>query len=214
MNNNLTELVFILDKSGSMNPLTNDTIGGFNTMIEQQKNECGEAYVTTILFDNHYTVLHDHINVKNVPEMTSADYIPFGCTALLDAVGNAINTVGQRLSETPEHERPGKVIFVITTDGKENASCEFTKTKIKEMIELQQNVYSWTFMFLGANIDAASEAAALGINSQFSKTYTASSAGTDSLYSAVSTAIQYARSSTCETNDWGVEAAACLQTII
>lgn len=185
MKKNLTEMVFILDRSGSMQSLTSDTIGGFNSMIESQKNEEGEAYVTTILFDDEYEVLHDHINIQDIKPITNTEYFARGMTALLDAVGKTINSVGSRLSNTPEDERPDKVVFVITTDGLENASREFEKSAVKEMIEHQQNKYSWTFIFLGANMDAVGEAASLGINSSYSHTYTASAQGTSSVYASL-----------------------------
>ena len=149
MKKNLTELVFIIDRSGSMYNLVNDTIGGYNSMIENQKKEQGDAYVTTVLFDDNYELLHDHINLKEIKPITDKEYYTRGSTALLDAVGKTINSIGVRLNNTPEDERPDKVIFVITTDGYENASRKFTKTQIKDMIEHQQNKYSWTFIFLG-----------------------------------------------------------------
>ena len=189
MNQNLTEMVFILDRSGSMSHLQNETIGGFNSMIEKQKKEPGEAFVTTVLFDGQYELLHDHVNIQDVKPITDREYYARGMTALLDAVGRTINSVGERLSKTPEEERPGHVIFVITTDGAENASREFTKVKVKEMVEHQQDKYSWAFMFLGANIDAVAEAASLGINTDFAKNYTASSVGTNTLYSAMADTI-------------------------
>ena len=185
MKKNLTEMVFILDRSGSMCYLVDDTIGGFNSMIENQKKEDGEAYVTTVLFDDKYELLHDHIDIQEITPITSKEYFARGCTALLDAVGKTINAIGNRLSDTPEEERPEKVIFVITTDGMENASREFTKKSVKEMIEHQQSKYSWTFVFLGANMDAVDEAASLGINASHAHSYTASAQGTSSLYSAV-----------------------------
>lgn len=194
MRKNLTEMVFILDRSGSMENLTSDTIGGFNSMIENQKNEEGEAYVTTVLFDHVSETLHDHVNIQDIKPITNKDYYARGCTALLDAVGGTINSIGNRLSATPEDDRPDKVIFVIITDGYENASCEFTKKTVKEMIEHQQDKYSWTFMFLGANMDAVSEAATLGINADFSKTYTANSIGTQSVYTSMSKAMSCTRS--------------------
>lgn len=185
MKKNLTEMVFILDRSGSMCYLVDDTIGGFNSMIENQKKEDGEAYVTTVLFDDKYELLHDHIDIQEITPITSKEYFARGCTALLDAVGKTINAIGNRLSDTPEEERPEKVIFVITTDGMENASREFTKKSVKEMIEHQQSKYSWTFVFLGANMDAVYEATSLGINASHAHSYTASAQGTSSLYSAV-----------------------------
>lgn len=193
MKKNLTELVFILDRSGSMYNLVSDTIGGFNSMIESQKKEPGEAYVTTVLFDDQYELLHDHVNLKEIQPITDKEYYTRGCTALLDAVGKTINSIGVRLNNTPEGERPDKVIFVITTDGYENSSKEFNKTQIKDMIEHQQNKYSWTFMFLGANMNAVGEAKNLGINTDFARTYTANNVGTQSVYNSVSKAINVMR---------------------
>lgn len=193
MKENLSELVFILDRSGSMGGLVDDTIGGFNSMIEEQKQKPGEAYVTTILFDHDYDILHDHVNVQQIQPITRSEYFARGTTALLDAIGRAINSIGRRLDSTPEEERPSKVIFVITTDGHENASKEFEKSQVKEMIEHQQNKYSWMFMFLGANMDAIGEAVTLGINTDFANTYSASSIGTQSVYKAVSAAVGTAR---------------------
>ena len=203
MKKNLTEIVFLLDSSGSMGELVDDTIGGFNSMIEQQKKEDGEAYVTTVLFDSYVFMLHNHININEIEPMTRRDYVAGGMTALLDAVGTTINSIGERLANTPEEERPEKVIFVITTDGHENASMEFTREKVKEMIEHQQNVYSWVFMFLGANMDAVAEAGNYGISAAFSKTYTASGVGTQSVYECTSKALSDVRGidTTC-TMDW------------
>lgn len=211
MKKGLTELVFILDRSGSMHGLTNDTIGGFNSMIESQKAEDGEAYVTTVLFDDYDEILHDHVNINDIKPITKKEYYARGLTALLDAVGKTINLVGNRLAETQEEERPEKVIFVITTDGMENASRNFTKEKVKQMIEHQQSKYSWVFMFLGANIDAVGEAESLGINSAFSKTYTASDIGTASVYSCTSSALSSVRNiDTMECcMDWMAMAAEC-----
>lgn len=193
MKKNLTEMVFILDRSGSMSYLVDETIGGFNSMIESQKNEDGEAYVTTVLFDNYYELLHDHVNIADIEPITRKEYYARGCTALLDAIGKTINNIGARLNDTPEEERPEKVIFVITTDGYENASREFTKAKIKEMIEHQQSKYSWVFMFLGANMDAVDEASSLGISASHSHTYTASAEGTSSVYYATADALSAIR---------------------
>lgn len=193
MKKNLTELVFILDRSGSMFNLVSDTIGGFNSMIESQKKEPGEAYVTTVLFDDYYELLHDHINLREIHPITDEEYYVRGCTALLDAIGKTINSIGARLNDTPEDERPDKVIFVIMTDGYENKSKEFTKSQVKEMVEHQQNKYSWTFMFLGSDIDAVAEAKSLGINSDFARSHTHTSVGTQSVYNAVSNAVIYLR---------------------
>ena len=201
MKKNLTEMVFILDRSGSMQNLTDDTIGGFNSMIENQKKEEGEAFVTTVLFDDQYELLHDHIDINELQPITNKEYYARGTTALLDAIGKTINSIGSRLSATPENERPEKVIFVITTDGMENASREFSKNTIKEMIKHQQDKYSWTFMFLGANMDAVSEAASLGINTDFARTYTADTWGTQSVYTSMSNAMSCARSTDFDINN-------------
>lgn len=190
---NLTEMVFVLDRSGSMENLTSDTIGGFNSMIKKQKKEKGDAFVTTVLFDDEYEVLHDHVNIKKIRPITDKEYFARGCTALLDAVGKTINSVSNRLRVTLEEERPDKVIFVITTDGLENSSREFSKNTIKDMIIRQQDKYSWTFIFLGANMDAVGEAAGIGINADFARTYTADSIGTKSVYESVSRAMSFAR---------------------
>jgi len=201
MKKNLTEIVFILDRSGSMQSLTDDTIGGFNSMIEGQKKEDGEAYVTTVLFDDNYELLHDHVDIQKVNPITTKEYYARGCTALLDAIGKTINSIGSRLSATPEDERPDKVMFVITTDGFENASKEFSKSTVKEMIEHQQEKYSWTFMFLGANMDAVGEAASLGINTDFARTYTADTWGTQSVYTAMNNVVSTIRSTDFNTKD-------------
>lgn len=193
MKENLTELVFILDRSGSMSALTDDTIGGFNSLIESQKAEEGEAFVTTVLFDDKYELLHDHVNIKDVQPLTRKEYFARGMTALLDAIGRTINTIGERLTKTPEEERPSRVVIAITTDGFENASKEFTKKQIKDMIEHQQSKYSWVFMFLGANMDAVSEAESLGIRGTMARTYTNSSRGVETVYTAMSASMSLAR---------------------
>jgi len=190
MNNNLTELVFILDRSGSMQNLTSETIGGFNSLVEKQKHD-GNAYLTTVLFDDAYELLHDHIDIHQVPTLTERDYYARGCTALLDAVGRTIDTVGHRLSQTPEQERPGKVIFTITTDGFENASQEYSLARIKEMITHQRTVYKWEFVFLGANIDAPKTARTLGIPQRMAKTYAASPSGCRSTYTVMDKLLNY-----------------------
>lgn len=185
MKDNLTEIVFILDQSGSMASLRDDTIGGYNSYIEDQKKEKGEAYLTTVLFDDRYVLLHDHVNLQNVKPITHADYCPTGCTALMDAVGRTINSVGQRLANTPEEERPAHVIFVITTDGYENASKEFTRNQVKKMIEHQQEKYAWQFIFIGAGIDAYAEAESIGLGGYHTMSVSKSSFGAQSMYSSV-----------------------------
>lgn len=193
MKKNLTEVAFILDRSGSMDHLTSDTIGGFNTFIDQQKQEAGECYLTTVLFDDRYDLLHDHINITEVKELTTRDYFARGMTALRDAIGKTINTVGARLASTSEEERPEKVIVVITTDGAENSSKEFTSEKIKEMIEHQETKYNWEFIFMGANIDSFGTAGGLGIDLNGVVDYSASSSGTKALYSSIATKVSDVR---------------------
>ena len=202
MNNNLTEIEFILDRSGSMGGLTDDTIGGYNAFIESQKNEPGDAVLTTVLFDHEYTVLHNGVNLKDVKPMTYAEYMPRGMTALYDAIGKTINDVGRRLNNTPEAERPGKVIFVITTDGYENASKEFTQQQVKEMIEHQTDKYSWQFMFLGANIDVQEVSCNLGISADFAASYTASENGVESVYSTMSKTVAGYRDTGAVSMNW------------
>jgi len=161
MNNDLAEIVFILDRSGSMQGLEDDTIGGFNGFVQKQA-EIGPTLLTTVLFDDKYEILHNGVNATGVV-LTSGEYFTRGTTALLDAIGKTINDVGIRLNDTPEEQRPGKVIFVITTDGQENASREFSYAQIKQMITHQGEKYNWEFIFLGANIDVAEEGGRLGI---------------------------------------------------
>ena len=163
MKANLTELVFILDRSGSMGGLESDTIGGFNSMLAKQQAEPGECRITTILFDNQYEVLHDRIDIMAVSPITDKEYFVRGNTALLDALGTTINKIGGVQKNTVEDYRADKVLFVITTDGMENASREFTYDKIKLMIEHQTSKYSWEFIFLGANIDAVDVANRFGV---------------------------------------------------
>ena len=164
MNENLTEIVAILDRSGSMIDLTNDTIGGFNTFLKEQQEVTGDAIISTVLFNDSYKLLHDRVDIKKVKPITKKDYIAQGSTALLDAMGKTINDIGLKLSNAAESERPGKVIFFIITDGEENSSEEYSNEKVKEMVELQKNTYSWEFIFIGANIDSFSAAASMGIS--------------------------------------------------
>jgi uncharacterized protein YegL len=158
MKDNLTELVFILDRSGSMSRLTGDTIGGFNSTINEQKKKEGEAVVSVVLFDDVYSVLHNGVDIKSVPELTNKEYFARGSTALLDAIGKTINTVGARLKNTPEDERPAKVLLIITTDGEENASREFSDEQIKAMIEHQKTKYNWDVLFIGGDIHSVNYA--------------------------------------------------------
>ena len=190
----MTELVFILDRSGSMSGLEKDTIGGFNSMIEKQKKEAGEALVSTVLFDNESVVIHDRLPLDRVPPLTEKEYFTRGCTALLDAVGGAIHHIGNVHKYAREEDRPEKTLFVITTDGMENASRRYTYDKVKAMIEHQREKYGWEFLFLGANIDAAREAARFGIRADRAANYHADHIGTEVIYEAVSEAVCQVRS--------------------
>ena len=189
MKKNLTELVFILDRSGSMAGLEGDTIGGFNAMIEKQRGEPGEAVISTVLFDNETEVIHDRIPLDRVPRLTEKEYYVRGCTALLDAVGGAIHHIGNVHKYAREEDRPEKTLFVITTDGMENASRRYTYDKVKAMIERQREKYGWEFLFLGANLDAAREAARFGIRADCAADYHADSIGTEAVYESVCEAV-------------------------
>ena len=193
MKKNLTELVFILDRSGSMAGLTSDTIGGFNAMIAKQKQEEGEALVSTVLFDNECQVIHDRVTLDKVPPLTEREYAVRGCTALLDAVGGAIHHIGNVHKYAREEDRPEKTLFVITTDGMENASRRYTYDQVKAMIERQKECYGWEFLFLGANIDAAREAARFGIAPDRAANYHADHQGTRVVYETVNEAVHQVR---------------------
>lgn len=192
MNKNLTEIIFLLDRSGSMSGLENDTIGGFNSFIERQCQLEGDTLLTTVLFDDQYQVLWNGKDARKV-RLTSKEYFVRGTTALLDAAGKTILDVGHRLSKTPEEQRPGSVIFVITTDGMENASREFTYEKVKELIKHQQDKYSWEFIFMGANIDAAEEAESLGISKENAFDFEASEVGVEKMYNVMCEAVTFKR---------------------
>ena len=185
MKKGLTELVMILDRSGSMSGLEADTIGGFNGMIEKQKKEDGEAYVSVILFDDQSEVIYDRVDIGKVEPMTDRQYYVRGCTALLDAVGDAIHHIGNIHKYAREEDVPEKTIFIITTDGMENASRRYNYNKVRRMIERQKEKYNWEFIFLGANIDAAAEAAKIGIGASRAARYECDSAGTALNYSVV-----------------------------
>ena len=202
MKKNLTEIVFILDRSGSMAGLEDDTIGGFNAMIEKQKKEQGEAFISTVLFDNVSELVHDRVDVQKIQPMTRKEYYVRGCTALLDAVGKAIHHIGNVHKYAREEDRPEKTIFVITTDGMENASRQYDYAKVRQMIERQKEKYGWEFLFLGANIDAAKEAARFGINADCAANYHADRKGTAVIYEAVSEAVCSVRASRPMSADW------------
>lgn len=192
MKNHLTEIVFILDRSGSMSGLEGDTIGGFNAMIEKQKREAGTAYISTVLFDNFSEVIHDRITLDKVPRMTDNEYYVRGCTALLDAVGGAIHHISNIHKYARPEDVPEKTLFVITTDGMENASHKYTYEKVRQMIEAKKET-GWEFLFLGANIDAAKEAARFGIDQDFAADYVCDEAGTQLNFEAISDAVCEAR---------------------
>ena len=202
MKKNLTEIVFILDRSGSMSGLEGDTIGGFNAMIEKQKREPGEALISTVLFDNENEVIHDRVDIQKIEPMTDKEYYVRGCTALLDAVGGAIHHIGNVHKYAREEDRPEKTLFVITTDGMENASRKYSYDRLKMMIERQKEKYGWEFIFLGANIDAAKEAARFGIDESRAANYHADSKGTAVIYEAMSEAVCSVRACRPMNADW------------
>ena len=193
MRENLTELVFILDRSGSMGGLESDTIGGFNSMIKKQKKEDGEAFVSTVLFDDVTEVIHDRVPIRDVKKLTEDEYFVRGCTALLDAVGGAIDHIGNIQKYAREEDRPAKTLFVITTDGLENASKRYTFKKVKTMIKRQQEKYNWEFLFLGANIDAIEVAGNMGISKDRAANYHCDEMGTALNYEVLEKAVSRVR---------------------
>lgn len=193
MKKNLTEIVFVLDRSGSMRGLEADTIGGYNSLIEKQKKEEGEAYISTVLFDDKTEVLHDRVSLHKIRPMTDKEYYVRGCTALLDAVGGAIHHIGNVHKYAREEDRPAKTLFIITTDGQENSSRIYTYEKVKRMVERQQKKYGWDFLFLGANIDAVKEAGRFGIRANRAVNYECDSKGTEVNYKALSRVVSSVR---------------------
>ena len=189
MKNNITELVFILDRSGSMAGLVSDTIGGFNSMIARQKQESGTAYVTTVLFDTRLERIHDRLALEDVPALTDQDYVPGGCTALLDAIGETVRHIARIHKYARPEDVPEKTAVVITTDGLENASRLYRLDEIKKLIEHEQEKYGWEFLFLGANIDAVETAGSIGIRADRSANFMPDSAGVELSFHAVSDAI-------------------------
>jgi len=194
MKKNLTEMVFILDRSGSMAGLEADTIGGFNGMIQRQKREDGEALVSTVLFSDRSQVIHDRVDVRRVEPMTERQYCVGGCTALIDAIGGAIHHIGNVHKYAREEDRPEHTIFVITTDGMENASHRYTSDEVKAMVRRQKEKYGWEFLFLGANIDAVETAAHFGIDRDRAVNYHNDARGQAVNYAAVSAAVSRVRS--------------------
>ncbi len=201
MTNKITELVFILDRSGSMSGLESDTIGGFNAMLQKQKAEAGTAYVTTVLFDDKYELLHDRIDIRGVAELTDEEYFVRGSTALYDAVGKTVQKLRNVLKHTAVEQRADKVLFVITTDGMENSSREYSAAKIKTLIETQRKA-GWEFLFLGANIDAAAAAEEIGIAKDRSIQYLADSEGTVLNYEVLTKTVSQFRSNGVINEDW------------
>ena len=202
MKKGLTELVFILDESGSMSGMEADTIGGFNSMIDKQRREEGEAYVSTVAFANESRVIHDRVRIEQVEPLTRRDYTPGGCTALLDALGGAIHHIGNvhkyaRPEDVPEH-----TVFVITTDGMENASHRYSRRDVKQMVERQKELCGWEFLFLGANIDAISAAEDIGIHRDRSVKYVQDTAGMELNYEVVSDTLCRMRMGRSVAADW------------
>lgn len=203
--NNITELVFIIDRSGSMSGLEKDTIGGFNSMIEEQKRRDGECYVSTVLFDSVSEVLHDRVKLSEVPKMTGEDYVVRGCTALIDAIGGAIHHIGNIHKYARPEDVPAHTLFVITTDGCENASHIYSADSVRKTIEKLKKNFGWEFIFIGANIDAAETADNFGIGGDRAVNYNADSKGTAIVYEAVSKAVEKVRACAPLQADWSEE---------
>ncbi|MBQ2866318.1 MAG: VWA domain-containing protein [Clostridia bacterium] len=198
----MTELVFIIDKSGSMAGLEKDTVGGFNSMIAKQKKEAGGCYVSTVLFDSQTRVIHDRLPLERVPELTEREYCACGCTALLDALGGAVSHIGNIHKYARAEDVPQKTLFVITTDGLENASRRFDYDKVRKMIERQKEKYGWEFLFLGANIDAAAEAKRFGISADRAVNYKCDREGTALNYRVIGDAVCNVRACKPLSADW------------
>lgn len=189
MRNDLTAILMILDRSGSMAPLTDDTVGGFNHFIQEQRWLPGDAVVTLVLFNHDYEIVYNAKPIQQVEPLTAHAYSPGGNTALLDAIGRGVYDLGRKLADMDEADRPGKVIVVIMTDGQENASKEYRRDKIREIVKEQRDKYSWTFLFLGANIDAFAEAGGMGIDKSRSMNFQPSAAGVRRTMSAISASV-------------------------
>lgn len=202
MKKGLTEVVFILDRSGSMSGLEEDTIGGFNSMIEKQKKEEGEALISTVLFDNFSEVIHDRVSIGRMEPMTDKEYYVRGCTALLDAIGGAIHHIGNIHKYAREEDVPEHTLFVITTDGMENASRRYDSETVKKMIERQKAKYGWEFLFLGANIDAVETASRFGIGADRAVNYHSDHQGTQLNYEVLSAAVSTVRSRATLGTEW------------
>ncbi len=207
MNRNLTEIVFILDRSGSMAGLEADTIGGFNAMVEKQKREEGEALLSAVLFANESQVVYDRVDVRQVEPMTDRQYRVGGCTALLDAIGGAVRHIANIHKYAREEDRPGKTVFVITTDGMENASRRYTYAQVQQMVKQQQEKYGWEFLFLGANMDAIEAARTFGIREDRAVRYECDGAGTSLNFAVVSQTIGKLRKGKTIDGNWSAEIA-------
>ena len=207
MNNNLTEIVFILDRSGSMAGLESDTIGGFNAMVDKQKKEQGDALLSAVLFDNESVVLYDRVDIRKVEPMTDRQYQVRGCTALLDAIGGAVHHIVNVHKYAREEDRPGKTVFVITTDGMENASRRYTYAQVQKMVKHEQEKHGWEFLFLGANMDAISAARSFGIREDRAVRYECDGAGTALNFAVVSETIGSFRKGAPIRADWSSEIA-------
>ena len=205
MNNNLTEIVFILDRSGSMAGLEADTIGGFNAMVEKQKKEPGEALLSAVLFDNESQVIYDRADIRKVEPMTDRQYQVRGCTALLDAIGGAVHHIANVHKYAREEDRPGKTVFVITTDGMENASRRYTFDRVQKLVKHEQGKYGWEFLFLGANMDAISAARSFGIREDRAVRYECDGAGTALNFAVVSKTIGKLRKGAPIQANWASE---------
>ena len=197
MKKGLTEIVFILDRSGSMSGLETDTIGGYNSMLDRQKREEGEAFISTVLFDDYSEVLHDRVPLDKMEHITEKEYYVRGCTALLDAVGGAIHHISTVQKYAREEDRPEKTLFIITTDGMENASRQYSYKKVKKMVEEKKEKYGWEFLFLGANIDAIKVAGQFGIQADYAVNFENDSAGTLLNYEVLSRAVSEVRANAC-----------------
>ena len=200
--NGITELVFILDRSGSMSGLEADTVGGFNSMIEKQRNQEGECYVSTVLFDNESEVLYDRVKLGDIRKMTEKDYTVRGCTALIDAVGGTVRHIGNIHKYARPEDVPENTVFIITTDGQENASHRYTSEQVKKMIKRHKEEDGWEFLFIGANIDAVETAARYGIDKERAVNYNADPKGTRVLYDTVARAVCSIRTRTPLHADW------------
>lgn len=205
IHNNITEMVFILDRSGSMSGLEKDTIGGFNSLIEKQKKQSGKCYVSTVLFDHEIQVVHDRVELADIKPMTEDDYFVRGCTALIDAIGGSIHHIKNIHKYARKEDVPEHTMFVIITDGYENASKKYSSNKVKKMIEHEKEKYGWEFLFIGANIDAVETAKQYGISEDRAVDYNADARGTSVVYDTVAQACCNVRASAPIQSDWSTQ---------